>query len=174
HLPLPGLYNVYNALAAAGAATALGASPEAIKGGIEAFTAAFGRLERVAVDDRTVYLVLAKNPVGMNEALRTLFQDSEPKHLLMALNDLDADGGDVSGIWDADFEHVAGKATSLVVAGRRAEDLAVRLKYAGALDRSLPNTPAGDGTIRPELAAALDTALAQTPAGETLYCVLTY
>src|SRR5205085_8517868 len=78
HLPLPGLYNVYNALAAAGAATALGVSPEAIKGGLEAFTAAFGRLERVAVDSRAVYLVLAKNPVGMNEALRTLFQDGEP------------------------------------------------------------------------------------------------
>jgi UDP-N-acetylmuramyl tripeptide synthase len=172
HLPLPGLYNVYNALAAAGVAAALGASPDAIKGGLEAFTAAIGRLECVDVDGRTVYLVLAKNPVGMNEALRTLFQDGEPKHLLMALNDLDADGRDVSWIWDADFEHVAGQARSLVVSGRRAEDLAVRLKYAGALRDSRPGTR--DGVIRPDLADALDTALGETPPGETLYCVLTY
>jgi UDP-N-acetylmuramyl tripeptide synthase len=173
-LPLPGLYNVYNALAAAGAASAIGVSPDAIKAGLEAFTAAFGRLERVEVEGRIVYLVLAKNPVGMNEALRTLVQDGEPKRLLMALNDLDADGRDVSWIWDADFEHVAGKVRSLVVSGRRAEDLAVRLKYAGALSPSPAGSTEGDSAILPDLAAALDAALRQTPRGETLYCVLTY
>jgi UDP-N-acetylmuramyl tripeptide synthase len=168
-LPVPGLYNVHNALAAATAAHALGAPLAAIRRGLAGYSAAFGRLERVEVQQRTVYLVLAKNPVGMNEALRTLFLDGEPKHLLMALNDLDADGRDVSWIWDADFERVAGHLRSLVVAGRRAEDLAVRLKYAGVADGTGP-TP----QIVPELAAALEAALAQTPVGETLYAVLTY
>ncbi|HET7768308.1 MAG TPA: MurT ligase domain-containing protein [Chloroflexota bacterium] len=165
-LPLPGLYNVYNALAAATSALAAGAPLSAIKEGLERFTAAFGRLERVAVGDKTAFLVLAKNPVGMNEALRTLFADGRPKHLLMALNDLDADGRDVSWIWDADFEHAAGHVATLVVSGRRAEDLALRLKYAGAIAKH-PH-------LEPDLSRALDAALHDTPAGATLYCVLTY
>lgn len=166
-LPLPGLYNVYNALAAIAAALELGVSLDHIKRGLEGFSAAFGRLERLEAQGRTVYLVLAKNPVGMNEALRTVFADGAPKHLLMALNDLDADGTDVSWIWDADFEHVAGRAASLAIAGRRADDMALRLKYAGALDGVSP-------ILEPDLARAFDAALRETPAGATLFCVLTY
>ncbi len=166
-LPLPGLYNVYNALAAAAGALATGVPLSAVREGLAGFTAAFGRLERVQVGAHVVYLVLAKNPVGMNEALRTLFADGRPKHLLMALNDLDADGRDVSWIWDADFEHVAGQAASLTVSGRRAEELAMRLKYAGVAGGTALE-------IEPDLRRALDRALAMMPAGETLYAVLTY
>ncbi|MBI3971430.1 MAG: DUF1727 domain-containing protein [Chloroflexi bacterium] len=182
-LPVPGLHNVYNALAAAAAAYALRAPLPAIRAGLEAFSAAFGRLERVEVGGRTVFLVLAKNPVGMNEALRTLALDAAPKHLLLALNDLDADGRDVSWIWDADFERLAGQVRSLTVSGRRAEDLAVRLKYAGVLDALLPSPLVGEGPgvrgspaahVEPDLARALDGALSQTAPGETLYVVLTY
>jgi UDP-N-acetylmuramyl tripeptide synthase len=191
-LPLPGLYNAYNALAAAAGALALNVPLGAVRDGLAGFTAAFGRLERLAVDRRTVYLLLAKNPVGLNEALRTLFADGLPKHLLMALNDLDADGRDVSWIWDADVEHVAGRTRSLTVAGRRAEDLAVRLKYAevsglrsqvsGLKSGEAPpagqtsgGAPAGGlHVIEPDLGRALDLALAAVPPGETLYCVLTY
>jgi UDP-N-acetylmuramyl tripeptide synthase len=147
-LPVPGLYNVHNALAAATAAHLLGAPLAAIRRGLAGFSAAFGRLERVEVDGRTIYLLLAKNPVGMNEALRTLFLDGRPKHLLLALNDLDADGRDVSWIWDADFERVAGHVCSLVVGGRRAADLALRLKYAGVVEawHPTPNpSPVGRG-----------------------------
>ncbi len=165
-LPIAGLYNVYNALAAAAAAVALGVPGSAITAGLEAFTAAFGRLERASVEGRTVYLILAKNPVGMNEALRTLLADGAPKHLLVALNDLDADGRDVSWIWDADFERLASHTRSLVISGRRAEDLAVRLKYAGALDAA--------AVIEPDLGRAFDRALGAVPAGETLYALLTY
>jgi lipid II isoglutaminyl synthase (glutamine-hydrolysing) len=166
-LPLPGLYNVYNALAATSAALAMGVTLDAVREGLERFSAAFGRLEKLDVQGRTVYLVLAKNPVGMNEALRTVFADAAPKHLLMALNDLDADGTDVSWIWDADFEHVAGHAASLVVSGRRADDLTVRLKYAGALGGEKP-------VQEPDLGRAFDLALRLTPDGQTLFCVLTY
>jgi lipid II isoglutaminyl synthase (glutamine-hydrolysing) len=181
-LPLPGLYNVYNALAAATAALAVGASLDAVRRGLEGFTAAFGRFERVTVGDRTIFLVLAKNPVGMNEALRTVFADGQPKHLLMALNDLDADGRDVSWIWDADFEHVAGHTAGLVASGRRAHDLAVRLKYAGASGGSTGGTAAPGATelaqapsrIIQELPAALDAALAAVPPSGALFCVLTY
>ena len=118
----------------------------------------------------------------MNEALRTLFSDGASRHLLLALNDLDADGRDVSWIWDADFEQVAGHTRSLTVSGRRAEDLALRLKYAGVPRRSprsqVPNASGagrdGEQVIEPDLEKAFDLALARTPAGETLYCVLTY
>jgi lipid II isoglutaminyl synthase (glutamine-hydrolysing) len=172
-LPLPGLYNVYNALAAATGALALGLSPPAIREGLATFSAVFGRLERATVGPHTVTLVLAKNPVGMNEALRTLFSDGASRHLLLALNDLDADGRDVSWIWDADFEQVAGHARSVTVSGRRAEDLALRLKYAGVSGLSGP--PSSEApVIEPDLEKALDLALAALPAGETLYCVLTY
>jgi UDP-N-acetylmuramyl tripeptide synthase len=190
-LPLPGLYNVYNALAAATGALALGLSPPAIREGLATFSAAFGRLERAPVGPHTVTLVLAKNPVGMNEALRTLFSDGASRHLLLALNDLDADGRDVSWVWDADFEQVAGHARSVTVSGRRAEDLALRLKYAGVGSprsevrglRSEAGPPLSEGragsgademVIEPDLERALDLALAALPSGETLYCVLTY
>jgi UDP-N-acetylmuramyl tripeptide synthase len=166
-LPLPGLYNVYNALAAAAAAVSLGVPLAAVKAGLQSVEAAFGRFERVEVEGRTVILVLAKNPVGMNEALRTLFRDGVPKRLLMALNDLDADGRDVSWIWDAEFERARGQALSFVVAGRRAHDLMLRLKYADAL----AGMPA---VLESDLARALDAALASTGKGETLYAVLTY
>jgi UDP-N-acetylmuramyl tripeptide synthase len=170
HLPVPGLYNVYNALAAAATAQALGVGKDAIKAGLEGFTVAFGRLERVEVEGRVVYLILAKNPVGMNEALRTLFAGGEPKRLLLALNDLDADGRDVSWIWDADFERIAGHVAALTIAGRRADDLAVRLKYAGALERLCPELV----RVEADLGRAFDRALAGMPPGDTLYAVLTY
>ena len=71
-LPLPGLYNVYNALAAAALATALGVAPAAIVAGLERTQAAFGRAETVRVAGRDVSILLVKNPAGANEVLRTL------------------------------------------------------------------------------------------------------
>ncbi|MBE3561796.1 MAG: DUF1727 domain-containing protein [Ktedonobacteraceae bacterium] len=130
-VPLPGLYNVYNALAAIGAALASGVEGEAIASGIEQFKPVFGRGERIQVEGRTLRLLLAKNPTGFNEVLRTLFSDGVPRHLLFVLNDRIADGQDISWIWDVDFERVAGQTLTLTVAGTRALDLALRLKYAG-------------------------------------------
>ncbi len=63
-LPLPGLYNVYNALAAMAGALALGVAPPTAAQALAGFNAAFGRLERVTVDGRNVALTLVKNPVG--------------------------------------------------------------------------------------------------------------
>src|SRR5205814_2254143 len=103
-LKVPGLYNVYNALAAASTAVALGISLEDIEAGIESFTAAFGRIERVNVpgaDNKSLFMALVKNPVGFNEVLRMLFDGGEgSKHLLIIINDLTADGRDVSWLWD--------------------------------------------------------------------------
>jgi lipid II isoglutaminyl synthase (glutamine-hydrolysing) len=131
-LPLPGLYNVYNALAAAAAACAVGGVDVArMAQGLERFDAAFGRFERLRIGDRDAVLLLAKNPAGANELIRTLATDSRPKQLLVALNDRIADGRDVSWIWDVDFELLAGHVQGVVTAGTRAAEMAMRLKYGG-------------------------------------------
>ena len=130
-VPLPGLYNVYNALAAITVAQALQINWEPIVSGVEQFKPAFGRGERVQVEGRNVRLLLAKNPTGFNEVLRTLFSNDTSRNVLFVLNDNVADGRDVSWIWDVDFERVVRQTTTLVVAGSRALDLALRLKYAG-------------------------------------------
>ena len=130
-IPLPGFYNIYNALAAIAAAQALQINWEPIVSGIQQFKPAFGRGERVQVAGRTIRILLAKNPTGFNEVLRTLFNEGEKRHVLMMLNDKIADGRDISWIWDVDFERVARQATTLTVTGTRALDLGLRLKYAG-------------------------------------------
>jgi hypothetical protein len=130
-IPLAGFYNVYNALAAIATSQALDINWEPIVSGIEQFKPVFGRGERVHVQGRTLRLLLAKNPTGFNEVLRTLFSDGIPRHVLFVLNDNIADGRDISWIWDVDFERTTQHLATLTVAGTRAFDLAVRLKYAG-------------------------------------------
>ena len=130
-VPLAGFYNVYNALAAIATTQALGINWEPIVTGIEQFKPAFGRGERVHVEGRTVRLLLAKNPTGFNEVLRTLFSDGIQRHVLFVLNDNIADGQDISWIWDVDFERTHHQFATLTVAGTRALDLALRLKLAG-------------------------------------------
>ncbi len=130
-IPLAGFYNVYNALAAIATSLALGIAWDPIVSGIEQFKPAFGRGERVQVEGRTLRLLLAKNPTGFNEVLRTLFNNGTFRHLLLVLNDNIADGRDISWIWDVDFERIVQHTATLTVAGTRALDLALRLKYTG-------------------------------------------
>ncbi len=133
-LPLAGLYNVENALAAAAAALALGLPREAVARGLRSATAAFGRQERLSVGGREVRVLLGKNPAGLNQALHTIALAEGPKDLLFALNDDIADGADVSWIWDVDYEMLVGRARHVTASGRRADDMALRLKYAGIDD----------------------------------------
>jgi lipid II isoglutaminyl synthase (glutamine-hydrolysing) len=169
-LRVPGLYNVYNAVAAAGLARALGASLDAIQAGLEGFSAAFGRFERIAAGDRALLVLLIKNPAGANEVVRTLVAGGTPRLLLVALNDGIADGRDVSWIWDVDFEPLLNGLERLISTGERAAELALRFKYAGfpeaaievvpslenALDRGLELTrPGGELTVLPTYTAML-------------------
>ncbi len=164
-LPLTGLYNAYNALAAVAAAVALGIEPEAIERGLGSFRAAFGRQERLTVGGRRVQVILAKNPAGLNEVLRTIIADGEEKDVALFLNDGIADGRDVSWIWDVDFDLLAGKVRSLTVSGNRAWDMALRLKYAGLETLS---------EVEEDTATALRRALRATPEDGNLYVVPTY
>jgi lipid II isoglutaminyl synthase (glutamine-hydrolysing) len=153
-LALPGLYNVYNALAAAALATALEVGLPEIVAGLQGTKAAFGRAETVTLDLepsldfadvgthppvkhqpgkslRELRILLVKNPAGANEVLRTLALEPGEHDLLGVLNDKIADGRDVSWIWDADFELLAGRIRRATCSGTRAPELALRLKYAG-------------------------------------------
>jgi UDP-N-acetylmuramyl tripeptide synthase len=165
-LALPGLYNVYNATGAAALAVALGVPLEEIAGRLQAFTAAFGRFERIAVGDRRLLMLLVKNPAGANEAVRTLLEGPPPTLAVVALNDEIADGRDVSWIWDVDFEPLLAGLDRVVVAGGRAAELGLRFAYGG-LDRERIE-------LVPDLERALDRGLAQTPPGGELVLLPTY
>ena len=165
-LAVPGLYNVYNALAAASLGLSLGVALDDVVAGLELFRAAFGRFERFSVGDRGFLLLLVKNPAGANEALRTLEEGGVPPVLVVALNDRIADGRDVSWIWDVDFEPVLEGAERIVVSGERAAELALRFTYAGFPRERLE--------LVPDLEAALDRGLELTPPGAELAVLPTY
>jgi UDP-N-acetylmuramyl tripeptide synthase len=165
-LRVPGLYNVYNALAASALAGALGASLDEIVSGLERFSAAFGRFERIALGDRRLLMLLIKNPAGANEAVRTIVDGGAPRIAVIALNDGIADGRDVSWIWDVDFEPLLPGLERLVATGDRAAELALRFKYGG-LDASAID-------VVTSLERALDRGLELTPAGGELVLLPTY
>jgi UDP-N-acetylmuramyl tripeptide synthase len=193
-LSLPGLYNVYNALGAAALATALDVDLSEIVAGLQSTKAAFGRAETVTLelspqspassatgrpaglgegrahDRRELQILLVKNPAGANEVLRTLALEPGQHDLLGVLNDKIADGRDVSWIWDADFELLAGRIRQATCSGTRAPELALRLKYAG-IDPARIH-------VQPDLPRALREAASDRPAGSEsmapLYALPTY
>lgn len=169
-LPLPGMYNVYNALGAAAAAVTLGIDAARISSSLSSVTAAFGRMERIIAQDRTIFVALAKNPAGLNEVLRTLAASGDAVHLMIMLNDNIADGRDVSWIWDADVEILQNRVASVVFGGVRAEDMALRFKYAGILGSEA--RPSWE--ICHDTATGLDRALRNTPPGGRIFLVPTY
>ena len=165
-LSLPGLYNVYNALAATSLSLVLGAGPDDVEAGLARFRAAFGRFERITAGDRTVLLLLVKNPAGANEVIRTLVDAGAPVRVLVALNDEIADGRDVSWIWDVDFEPLVGSLQELVVSGSRAQELALRFKYGGLDPAKI--------TLLPDLGEALAYGIEGTAPGDELVVLPTY
>ncbi len=165
-LPLPGLYNVYNALAAVAAALELGVPAERIGPALADMRAAFGRVETIEIGEQRLSILLIKNPAGANEVLRTLRLEAGEGglDLWIALNDRIADGRDVSWVWDADFELLGGAVRRVVCAGTRAPELALRLKYAGL--------PVDRIVVEPGIERSLDRAL--EGAGGRLFALPTY
>ena len=165
-LPLPGLYNVYNALAAITAGLRSGVPLERIREGLESTRVVFGRVETIEVSGKPVSILLIKNPAGANEVLRTLRLESTNGgiDLWLALNDRIADGRDVSWIWDADFELLADSVRRVVCAGTRAPEMALRLKYAGWPEDSIE--------VVDPIPTSLDRAVAEAP--DRLFALPTY
>jgi len=165
-VPIAGLYNAYNALAALAVARALDIALPTAAVAIANFRPAFGRLEQVAVDGREMRLILVKNPAGFNAAIGALLETGRRPRLLAALNDRDADGRDVSWIWDADFETLAPAVEHAVVTGIRSRDLANRLKYAGVARERIEVVDAWG--------SAIDRAIGAAPVGGEVVVLATY
>ena len=164
-VPLSGLYNTYNVVAAAAVAERLGLDRAGVARAAAGFRPAFGRLEEVVVEGRSLRLMLAKNPASFNEVLRAATTLGAGQRFLVAVNDRIADGRDVSWIWDVDFERLNG-AEWIVLGGSRAYDMAVRLKYGG---RAMEGVD-----VAPEPGAALDRCLALAAPGDEVFVLPTY
>jgi len=163
-LPLPGLYNVYNALGAAALCLALEIPLATVAAGLAAVAPAFGRAETIDLGGRPTSILLVKNPAGANEVLRTLTLEGRGLDVFGVLNDRTADGRDVSWVWDADFELLAGAVRRVTCSGTRAPEMALRLKYAGWPQEAI--------AVEPEIEASLDRAVAEAPG--RLFALPTY
>ena len=165
---MPGIYNAYNLLAAVAVTNVLGVGHAVQRDALETFASAFGRIERVTLLNRHLTIALVKNPVGFNEVLRMLTQDGELSNsVLIAINDLDADGRDVSWLWDVDFELLAGDGSPIMTAGIRGTDMANRLKYAGV---DAGRIESHIGSLEDALMSFVDS----LPAGSSAWILPTY
>ena len=178
---LPGLHNAYNAIAAASASSCLGFSGEAIARAVSETEAAFGRSETLALEGRDITILLAKNPTGANENIRTVQEAAQqatagPPTLLIILNDRVADGHDVSWIWDVDYESLLACASLIVCSGDRAHELGLRFRYSNAESRIDPDPAKTSPAVEviPSVSAALDRAVSATPEGGALFALPTY
>jgi UDP-N-acetylmuramyl tripeptide synthase len=166
---LPGLYNVYNAMAAAACGLALKYSADTVKHALSSFESGFGRMETISVQDKTIKLILVKNPTGFNQVLNFLTLDSQALNIAFLVNDNLADGTDISWLWDVDFEqlnNVSDKIDGLITSGIRGEDMAVRLKYSGLDTKKI--------RIIKDYHLLVDEGLKKTPAGGCFYILPTY
>ncbi|MDO8618981.1 MAG: MurT ligase domain-containing protein [Candidatus Daviesbacteria bacterium] len=133
-LNLPGVYQIYNLLAALGSSIQLGIDISGSIKSLSSFSAAFGRVEKISLGAKEAYIMLIKNPVGATQVFATISPNLNTNdELLIALNDNFADGTDVSWIWDANFENLKSQMLNVkcICSGTRAYELALRLKYAG-------------------------------------------
>jgi len=129
---IPGLYNIYNAICAYVVAKQFGVEKLKIKESLASGTSKFGRFEAIEIDEKTMKLLLIKNPAGCNQCIDTVAIDEARVSLMFLLNDKYADGRDVSWIYDAHFEKLAKMNVSkVIIGGDRAYDMAIRLKVAG-------------------------------------------
>lgn len=127
-----GVYMVYNLLAAFAAAMLAGVDGAAFQRVLDGYRPQNGRLQHFVVGGREVVLNLAKNPTGFNQNISLLSQDERSKAAFVVINDDFNDGKDISWIWDVDFERLGlGDGLRVIAGGHRANDLQVRLKYAG-------------------------------------------
>ncbi|MBO8127609.1 MAG: DUF1727 domain-containing protein [Peptococcaceae bacterium] len=166
-LSVGGFYNLYNALASFTAGKWLGLMTASLQQSFASFKPATGRLQAFWYRDKQVYLNLVKNPTGFNESISLILETEGIKDLFIAINDNAADGRDISWLWDVDFEALALRAAGLkqvICSGKRAAEMAVRLKYAGM--------PTSKLKVIPRMAQAVDETLKGQ--GKTAYFLATY
>ena len=132
-----GIYNIYNCCAAFAFCSEIGIEPSKIIDRMENFDYKLGRMEEINFLDKIVKITLVKNPIGLSEVIKSISHDERSKSILFILNDNPADGQDISWIWDAELSKFGGikNLKTVYCSGKRAEDIALRLKYV--------NTPTG-------------------------------
>jgi UDP-N-acetylmuramyl tripeptide synthase len=166
HLSLPGMHNIYNAAGAIAGAIGVGLDLAEAPAALAQLKPVFGRLEEIHAGDKRIVLSFVKNPTSYNTTLRTILQEPARRHILSAHSNTPVDGEDFSWFWDIDLEEVAPQIVSLVTSGTKAEELAVRFKYAGVAEDLMQTIP--------DLRTALDAALARVMPGEMLYVLSGY
>ena len=160
---LAGLYNAYNALAAIALALELGISPIVIQSALNSFKSIFGRTEKRTIQGHDTVIQLIKNPTGASEVLKTVDLKS---NIVIAINDNYADGRDVSWLWDSDFEQLKDCKKTIITSGIRANDMALRLKYAGI--------PLEKIKIEPSIKSAIEFAVNSAEEGDNLTILPSY
>ncbi|MDO4537651.1 MAG: MurT ligase domain-containing protein [Coriobacteriales bacterium] len=163
-----GVYMVYNLLAAFAAASLAGVPAGIFSNVLADYDPHNGRLQHFEVEGREVVLNLAKNPTGFNQNISLLLADKRAKQVFFVINDNPNDGRDISWIWDVDFERLAQPAEAgemrVLAGGIRANDVQVRLKYAGV-------------SAQAPLAGSVEEALSlvrEQPLDEPLYVLCNY
>lgn len=127
---LKGFYNIYNHLAVATLLVKENLSLSLFANALTTYKPTFGRLEQFEINGNNILLNLAKNPAGFNQNIDLVLNDTNPKDIIIAINDNEQDGIDVSWLWDVDFHRLAeSKDTRFIVSGTRYMDMALRLKY---------------------------------------------
>jgi UDP-N-acetylmuramyl tripeptide synthase len=162
-LPLPGTYNLYNALGAAALASGLGLQAATIADSLAHTTAAFGRVEKVKLGTKTLYLLLIKNPAGFTQIVETFLRGNADQNVMMAINDKPADGRDISWLWDVPLEAIAADKPKIITTGIRGADMALRLKYAGI-----------DGVLTASMKRGLQDLIEATPENGVSYILPSY
>lgn len=138
HLPIGGLYNIYNALTAYSVGRSFDLEPAIISNSLNADSKIFGRQEVLDVFGKKVTIVLIKNPVGANSVIDMIATDDKEFSLITLLNANYADGIDTSWIFDAEFEKLHNtKIKKVIVGGHRYKDISVRLKFANFEDQEI-------------------------------------
>lgn len=166
---LPGIYNIYNALSAVSLGLEIGSSIENIISSLMNFECGFGRMESIKINNKNIKLILVKNPTGFIQVIDYLTSLKQPRTIGFLINDNLADGTDISWLWDVDFEKlttVEDMVPNFYVSGVRAEDMAVRLKYAGISPEKI--------TIEKDYDSLIYDALNYTQDNSTLYLLPTY
>lgn len=161
-----GTFNLYNALCAISIVkTMTDITNTQIQKGFQTYSTIFGRGEKLTTGDKTSWVYLIKNPTGTTEVLKTL-ENIEGARFLIGLNDNFADGRDISWIWDARFDILARHKKMIFVTGKRAYDMAVRLKYS--------NIDPANIYINENIKKTIDYAINETNQNEILYILPTY
>jgi UDP-N-acetylmuramyl tripeptide synthase len=165
-IPQSGVHIAYDAAAAIAILVGLGVPLDHAAESLAEVGPAFGRLEKIDADGKTIILAFAKNPTSYNTTLRALATEDEPHQLLIAASNTVVDGEDFGWLWDVDFESMAPKVDRVIVSGTRADELANRLHYAGV--------PVAKMQIMEERRAALTEAFALMPPGARLVVLSGY